>query len=114
MPHFVMDCSEDVLDLHYEEEILQQIHSVVNGTGLFDEGDIKIRVNPYAKFSVGNRRESFIHVFSHILEGRSTEQKSDLSKALVDKLVSMFPEIPNIAVNVYEFEKATYCNRAML
>ena len=114
MPHFVMDCSESVLKHHEEEFIIEQIHLVASSTGLFDENDIKVRVNSFQKYSVGNKREDFIHVFAHIMQGRTTEQKANLSKQIVAKLVSMFPDVPNVAMNISDFEKATYCNRAML
>lgn len=114
MPHFLMDCSESVLKSYDEEFIIEQIHLVANATGLFDENDIKVRLNPFQKYSVGNKRENFIHVFAHIMQGRTTEQKANLSQQVVTKLVAMFPDIPNVAMNISDFEKATYCNRAML
>src|SRR5690349_6745088 len=114
MPHFILDCSDTVLEDHTEEDILAQIHAVAHATGLFDEDDIKVRVNPYKTYSVGNKRQDFIHVFGYIMEGRSTAQKADLSKRVVQKLVLMFPKISRIAMNVYDFEKATYWNREML
>ena len=114
MPHFVMDCSESVLKSHDEEFIIQQIHFAANSTGLFDEGDIKVRLNLFQKYSVGNKREDFIHVFAHIMQGRTTEQKAHLSQKIVAELVALFPDVPNIATNISDFEKATYCNRAML
>jgi 5-carboxymethyl-2-hydroxymuconate isomerase len=114
MPHFILDCSADILKEHSEEEILTQIHLVAHSTQLFDEGDIKVRVHPYKTYLVGNTREDFIHVFAYVMEGRSTAQKADLSKKVVQKLTSMFPDVTKIAMNVYDFEKATYCNRDML
>ena len=114
MPHFILDCSERVLEEYSEEQILEQIHLVANSAQLFNEEDIKVRVNPFKTYSVGNKKEDFIHVFAYVMEGRSSEQKSDLSKKVVQKLASMFPKISKIAMNVYDFEKATYCNRDML
>ena len=114
MPHFIIDCCESALKSHDEEVILGHIHRVAYSTGLFDEGDIKVRINPFKTYSVGNKRESFIHVFAHIMQGRTTEQKANLSNQIVTKLVDLFPDIPNIAMNISDFEKATYCNRAML
>ncbi|MCF6441875.1 5-carboxymethyl-2-hydroxymuconate Delta-isomerase [Pseudoalteromonas luteoviolacea] len=114
MPHFVMDCSESVLKTHGEELILEQVFLVASATNLFDDNDIKVRINPFKKYSVGNKREEFIHVFASIMQGRTEEQKAALSQAVVSKLVEMFPEVPNIAMNVDDFEKATYCNRTML
>ncbi|WP_020405830.1 5-carboxymethyl-2-hydroxymuconate Delta-isomerase [Hahella ganghwensis] len=114
MPHFILDCSEDILDQLSQESIIDQIHQVAHASGLFDEQDIKVRVNPYRIYLVGGGKAPFIHVFSHIMQGRSTEQKAALSQSIVRTLMSMFPEVPNIAMNVSEFEKATYVNRKML
>ncbi|SFC94619.1 5-carboxymethyl-2-hydroxymuconate Delta-isomerase [Pseudoalteromonas denitrificans] len=114
MPHFIIDCSDTILKIHSEKNIIQTIHKVAYSTNLFDENDIKVRLNPYEIYSVGNKRDDFIHVFAHIMQGRTTEQKAHLSRQVVNKLVSMFPQISNIAMNVSDFEKATYCNRAML
>jgi len=113
MPHFILDCSESILEIHPEEEILEQVHIVAKLTELFDEGDIKVRINPYKTYLVGGKREDFIHVFAYIMEGRSTRQKADLSKRVAQNLVSMFPNISKIAMNVYDFEKGTYYNRDM-
>ncbi len=114
MPHFVMDCSEDVLNHHDEEFIIQQIHIAASASGLFEENDIKVRLNPFKTYSVGNTKASFIHVFAHIMQGRSTEQKAQLSHHVVTLLTNLFPDVQNIAMNISDFEKATYCNRAML
>ncbi|AZP10878.1 5-carboxymethyl-2-hydroxymuconate Delta-isomerase [Undibacterium parvum] len=114
MPHFVIDCSASILEAHTEEHIIEQVHIVANTTKLFDENDIKVRLHPYEKYLVGNKREDFIHVFAYVLEGRTIVQKAELSKTIVSKLTEMFPQILNIAISVSDFEKATYCNRNML
>jgi 5-carboxymethyl-2-hydroxymuconate isomerase len=114
MPHFLVDCSESIFKFHSEEEIIEQVHSAAKSTELFNKNDIKVRVNSYDKYSTGNKIEDFIHVFSHIMEGRSNEQKSDLSRKIVKGLTSLFPSVPNIGANVIEFENANYFNRNML
>jgi len=114
MPHFVMDCSQSVLESHKEEFIIEQVHLIAYASGLFVEGDIKVRMNAFKTFIVGNKRDDFIHVFAHIMQGRTTEQKAHLSKQVVTKLTTLFPDITNIAMNISDFEKSTYCNRAML
>ena len=114
MPHFIVDCSQSILQSQTEEEIIARVHRAANSTNLFEEGDIKVRVNPYTIYSVGNKREDFVHVFASIMEGRSLEQKANLSRLIVRELVAMFPHVPNVAMNVAEFEKASYCNRSML
>ena len=114
MPHFLIDCSESIFILHSEEQIIEQVHLAAKSTELFNENDIKVRVNSFKKYSTGNKIENFIHVFANIMEGRSDEQKADLTKIIVQELTSMFPTVPNIGANIIEFENANYCNRNML
>ena len=114
MPHFVVDCSENVFQIHSPEEILRQIHDTAEATRLFKKGDIKVRIRAFEYYTVGDTRSDFIHVFGNIMEGRTTEQKANLSARIVAKLKSMFPEVPVISINIREFEKATYCNRNII
>ena len=110
MPHFILDCSDSILDNYTEEDLMPSIHHAANSSNLFVENEIKVRINPYQKYLVGNKSADFIHVFAHIMQGRTTEQKAMLSKIIVSKLAALFPNIENIAINVSDFEKATYCN----
>lgn len=114
MPHFLIDCSETLFSLQPENAIIEQVHAVAKSTELFHENDIKVRVNAYKNYSTGTKTEDFIHVFSHIMEGRSDEQKAGLTKAIVTKLAAMLPTVPNVGANVVELEKANYFNRNML
>lgn len=115
MPHFVIHCSENILKLQQPEKIILEVHQAAVNTKLFDEPDIKVRLNPFKEhYLVGGKRGDFIHVFGSIMEGRSTNQKADLSKNIVSKLKDMFPSVKFIAINIDDFEKATYCNKTMV
>jgi len=114
MPHFIIDCSEGILKSYSEEEIIKQVHISATSTKLFHKNDVKVRINIFKVYSTGDKKEDFIHVFANIMEGRSIEQKANLSKTIVKDLASMFPLVPHIGTNVIEFEKATYFNKNML
>ncbi|WP_034060127.1 5-carboxymethyl-2-hydroxymuconate Delta-isomerase [Lacinutrix jangbogonensis] len=115
MPHFVIDCSEDILNEVDPKSILIQVHETASNSALFDEADIKVRLNSFKEnYLVGGKKEPFIHVFANIMEGRTTNQKSSLSKEIVSALKTLFPSIPFIAINIRDFEKATYCNKSMV
>jgi len=115
MPHFVIDCSKDILELQNSKSVILQVHNNANDSGLFEEADIKVRLNPFMdNYLVGGKETSFIHVFANIMEGRTTEQKAKLSKQIVTGLNAMFPNIPFIAINIRDFEEATYCNKSMI
>lgn len=114
MPHFVIDCSENVLTQKSGEKILTAVHDTAEATGLFKPGDIKARIRPFSIFTVGNSKSDFIHVLGNIMEGRTTKQKAELSKAIIIKLKSMFADVPVISINIQEFDKLTYSNRNII
>jgi len=90
------------------------VYNAAESTGLFDSEDIKVRINPFEYYMVGNTKDDFIHIFANIMEGRTTEQKANLSKRIVSELKALFPEVPIISINIRDFEKATYCNKTMV
>jgi 5-carboxymethyl-2-hydroxymuconate isomerase len=114
MPHFIIDCSTNIVNRVTEDVLLNLVHETAKASGLFIRGDIKVRVNAYSHFLVDGTKADFIHVFGHVLEGRTTEQKAALSKSIVKVLMELLPDVPFIAMNISEFEKATYCNRDMI
>ena len=113
MPHFIIHCSDDILETQTQQQINRAVSLIADDSGLFESADIKVRTQPFNEFLVGHEQASFIHVFAHIMQGRTVSQRADLSKAVVAVLSDMFPEISNIAMNIYEFEKSTYYNAKM-
>lgn len=114
MPHFIIDCSANIVNRVTEDMLLNLVYEAAKASGLFIRNDIKVRVNAYSNFLMDGTKDDFIHVFGHILEGRSASEKSTLSKSIVTALVTLLPDVRFIAMNVSEFEKATYCNRDMI
>jgi 5-carboxymethyl-2-hydroxymuconate isomerase len=114
MPHFVIDCSERVVMLRSAEALIRAVHDAAGSTGLFRPEDIKVRIRPYALYTVAGTMDDFIHVFASVMEGRSVAQRHDLSRRIIAVLTGMFPQVPVISMNVDEFERATYCNRTMI
>ena len=111
MPHFIIDCAKSVLKNTTEAAIISQVYQTAVSSELFDPSDIKVRVTPFEQFSFGGKTQEYIHVFSHIMQGRTEAQRAALSKLVVSKLTELFPDVPFIAMNIYEFEKSTYNNR---
>lgn len=113
MPHFIIDCPEQIIKLKSPESIMQKVYDTAKSTELFIPHEIKVRINPFQYYTTGNSKDNFIHVFANIMEGRTTEQKSNLSKQIVSELKVMFPDVPIISMNIRDFEKATYRNIAV-
>lgn len=114
MPHFIIECSENIIQQKSPDEIMQAVYDVAEATGLFVANDIKVRLRPYQYFKLGKDKKDFIHIFGNIMEGRSTEQKANLSKKIIERLNEMFPDLSILSINIREFEKATYSNKALI
>lgn len=114
MPHFILDCSENVIRLKCADEIMQEVLDSALSTGLFTASEIKVRINPFSYYNNGNTLNDFIHVFGYIMEGRNNEQKGNLSKVIVTKLKTILPEVPVISMNIQDFEKSNYFNKTMI
>lgn len=114
MPHFVIDCSESIIEMESPKVIIQKVYDTAAETGLFDKKDIKVRITPFEHYTIGNNNDNFIHIFGNIMEGRTVAQKKNLSEKIISELKKMFTNVPIISINIRDFEKATYCNKSMV
>lgn len=114
MPHFIIECSQDVLRQRSPAEIMDTVYNVAESAGLFAVNDIKVRLQPYEYYQLGKNKHNFLHVFGYIMEGRSTEQKADLSTQISSRLTALLPDLSFLSVNISEFEAATYSNKALI
>ncbi|WP_336702593.1 5-carboxymethyl-2-hydroxymuconate Delta-isomerase [Chryseobacterium indologenes] len=114
MPHFIIDCSQDILQQITPDELMDAVYEVANGTGLFAPNDIKVRLQSYQYYKLGSGKKNFLHVFGYIMQGRSTEQKANLSKQICTRLSELLPDISFLSVNISDFEAATYSNKALI
>jgi len=114
MPHFIIDCSENIVLNNSPEDIMQIVYDAAESTELFNKGDIKVRINPFKYYNIGNTKSDFVHVFGNIMEGRTPIQKGNLSKCIISELKLMFPDVPIISMNIRDFDKKSYCNKMMV
>ncbi len=105
MPHAIIEHSKNVAG-----DLCGPVHDVMLKSGLFDSNAIKTRSYMTGQFLVGDKREtgSFIHVTASVLEGRTVEQRKQLSADLIDTLKSHFPDVDQITVDIREMLRDTY------
>lgn len=95
------------------EEIMKRVFEGANSTGLFKPEAIKVRINPYMYYNVGNVIRSFIYITVSLLEGRSREQKDQLTQKVVAELEEMLPDILSISLSFVDLDRETYFTRTM-
>ena len=114
MPHFIIDCSENILKQKSPDEIMNAVYEAAEATGLFAKDDIKVRIRPFQYYKLGKTKKDFIHIFGNIMEGRTKEQKAELSRQIIERLNKLLPDISILSINIREFELATYCNKSLI
>lgn len=106
MPHCVIDYSEDLSSK--VDAIIFAVFSGARESQLFDECDIKIRALSFSKYTVGISDDSFVHVSSKILSGRSADQKLQLNKGIVERIKELNFKHCLITAEVIDIERDSY------
>jgi 5-carboxymethyl-2-hydroxymuconate isomerase len=114
MSYFIIECSENILQIKAPEEILNTVYETAETSGLFADEDIRVRLNPYSYDRLGKSKSDFVHVFVNIMEGRDVEQKALLLKNVILALSQLLPEVSIVSMNIREFDLNTYSNKALV
>ncbi|WNC68794.1 5-carboxymethyl-2-hydroxymuconate Delta-isomerase [Thalassotalea nanhaiensis] len=78
-----------------------------------DGSDIKVRAMPYSNYQTGNVDVDFVHVTLKILSGRTIDQKSMLSKLVLEKLKTQNLVNCSISVEVVDIDRVSYSKVVM-
>ena len=113
MPHLVIEYSEDVAEQADIDAIVGAAHDGAMDSGLFPEYDIKTRATGYRYHRTGQTRDSFVHVAVHLLDGRTDEQKIQLSEALLARIEPLLPEVASVGVEILDIHRASYRKRVL-
>jgi 5-carboxymethyl-2-hydroxymuconate isomerase len=94
--------------------IMQEVYDAAEGSGLFAKNDIKVRMQTFAHYKLGEGKKDFLHISGYIMEGRNAAQKHVLSRAIIEKINKLLPDLSILSINISEYEKETYFNKALL
>ncbi len=108
MPHIIIEYPAAQASSLQVEAMLVAVHRAVVGTGLFDEGHIRVRGWPLLHYLVGGERRGFVHAQCRIHTGRSPEQRRMLSEAVLAALGAQQWVVEVITVEVVELAGESY------
>jgi 5-carboxymethyl-2-hydroxymuconate isomerase len=112
MPHCVIECPKSLSALVDFSVLVKAVHDVTQASGLFSQGDVKARIVTAEHYVVGGQVQDYVHVISHILSGRTIEQRKTLADAITLALCELLPTVKMLSVEVREIERQIYSNRA--
>ena len=89
MPHCVIEISNQLSSSVTPPQLLRCVFDAHVKSGLFETDHIKVRCTGYDHHTSGTGSDRFIHATSHIMAGRTTDQKQQLSNMIVQGLIDM-------------------------
>ena len=110
MPHLVMEYSNSVDERVNVQGLLEDLHYAAIQSGLFDVPSLKSRALRYHHWMIGEQGDSsdFIHITFELLDGRTAEQKRELSRLLMAVLQQQASHITSLTINVRDMDKACF------
>ncbi len=111
MPHCLIEGSQSLTQLVTPAELLGVVEDAAAATGLFQPGEVKLRLSLYEYFSVGGTQEDFVHLIFYILAGRTDEQKRLLSRQIVRALVARLPSVNAVSLDVRDIDREVFSNK---
>jgi 5-carboxymethyl-2-hydroxymuconate isomerase len=113
MPHIVIEHSNEGHASFDAAALMRALHEAASGTGVVQAADLKIRATAYAEYLVAGRRDGFCHVSLYLLEGRTPEQKVQLSEALRAAMVALLPQTKSLSVDIRDMDAGAYKKRLL-
>ncbi|GAB2642991.1 5-carboxymethyl-2-hydroxymuconate Delta-isomerase [Vibrio panuliri] len=110
MPHLVMEYSNSVEERVNIQRLLEDLHQAAIQSGLFDAPSLKSRARRYHDWLIGDEADSvdFIHITFELLDGRSAEQKRELSRMLMAVLQQQAAHIYSLTVNIRDMDRECF------
>ncbi|MBF8163424.1 5-carboxymethyl-2-hydroxymuconate isomerase [Pseudomonas mendocina] len=111
MPHCLIEAASEVAEYIAPQALMQLVHDQAAGTGLFQPGEVKVRLSLYEHHCVGGEAGPFVHLIFYLLAGRSDDDKRALSRRIVRALVQRLPQVPAISLDVRDIRREVFGNR---
>ncbi len=110
MPNLILEYSDSVEHRVNIQSLLEDLHHVALNSGLFERCSVKSRTLRSHNWLVGDVADSkdFIHIRFELLEGRTPEQKRELSQQFMDILVSQASHVYSLTVALQNMEKNSF------
>lgn len=110
MPNLVMEYSNSVDERVNVQGLLEDLHQVALQSGLFDVGSVKSRALRCHNWLIGDESDNvdFIHISFELLDGRTPEQKRELSRQLMTVLQEQASHVRSLTVNMRDMDKESF------
>ena len=113
MPHFVIEYAREIEQQFDLKELLEITYQVGASSGLMKPEDIKIRARPYDYYKMAGAEDTFVHTTIFLLEGRTNEQKEELSINLRSEQAKLMSRVNAISIDIRDMNDIAYKKRLL-
>ena len=106
MPHIIIEHSRNLTP--HIQNITIKLHDYISQCGYFDPQAVKARAIPYEAEILPKGAKNFMHVTLAILEGRSLDERTKLSRNIFALIKDHYDDIDRLSINISEMNKTTY------
>jgi len=110
MPHMTIEYTKGLEKKVQPNALVKAVFDGACASALFNNDLVKTRAIGYDHYQYGLTSNDFLHVTAKILSGRTVEQKSTLSRAILSQLQSLLGKIEplTVTVEVVDIEKESH------
>lgn len=112
MPNFVIEYSASLEQQISEETLMDSVFEGAKNSGHFPPEAIKLRIEKRSGFRLHDKQKDFLHISAHILSGRTDEQKSEISNAVLTELKKLTLNSVFVSVEIVDIHRASFVDFA--
>ena len=113
MPHCIVEYSRSIEPRVSASELMTAVYNSTLQSGLFEESHIRVRAMAYDYFQLGGQSAAFIHITVRLHQGRSSEQKKQLSDMVLAGLLALELTAVSLTVETVEMHTESYARRVV-
>jgi 5-carboxymethyl-2-hydroxymuconate isomerase len=114
MPHIIVEQSADVKTMLDPQVLCKLLFEAAFETGVFaSPAAIKVRVHTADAVLMGTDIQSFVHAKMRMLAGRTNDEKTKVTSALLAILTTNLPDVGNLSVDICDLHDSAYTKRVL-
>ncbi|WP_076409399.1 5-carboxymethyl-2-hydroxymuconate Delta-isomerase [Shewanella sp. UCD-KL12] len=114
MPHCVIECPIELKSVVDFNLLVSAVHEAAVSSNLFEQGDVKARLNVAEYYVVGGIKAPYVHTLVHLLSGRTEAQKKRLADSVTKAVCELLPSVRMVSTEVRDIPKLAYSNRGAI
>ena len=115
MPHFVLECSDNIVETIDTKELFAALHELLISSGPFNLQEIKSRVLRHKEYFIadGAPEKAFVHLTLCILQGREIGLQKTIGNKVLEFLKEQFRSSAEtlelaLSLEIREMSRETY------